>query len=125
MPMGIRCCLRSAIKGGEVMMDENTRTRKPDSLDELRSGLTADQHIILNTISRHLLDDGREREWIRSGFLQHLLGEGYDEGKIHSIIMRLGGSVVYETTFVGSGTRYVLTTLGLLLTERGEEIEIV
>jgi hypothetical protein len=106
-------------------VDENTRTRKPDSLDELRSRLTTEQRIILNTISRHLLDDGREREWIRSGFLQHLLGEGYGEGKIHAIIMPLGGSVVYETTFLGGGTRYVLTMLGLLLTERGEEIEIV
>lgn len=103
-------------------MDKQT---KPANIDELRSRLTDEQRIILNTISRHFLDDGREREWIRSGFLQHLLGEGYDEGKIHSIIMPLGGSVVYESTFVGSGTRYVLTSLGLLLTEHGEEMEIV
>jgi hypothetical protein len=106
-------------------VDENTRTRKPDSLDELRARLTGEQRIILNKIARHFLDDGRERGWIRSGILYNLLGEGYDEDKVHSIIRPLGGSVVYESTYADGGPRYVLTALGLLLTERGEEIEIV
>jgi hypothetical protein len=115
---------KKVIEDGEIIVGEITHANKPYSLDELRSRLTDEQRNILNTISHHLLD-GRERKWIRSGFLQHRLGEGYDENKIHSIIMPLGGSVVYESTFVGNGTRYVLTMLGLLLTERGEEIEIV
>jgi len=117
--------IKKAIEDGEISVGETTHTYKPDSLDELRSRLTAEQRIILNTISLHYLDDRRKPEWIRSGILRLRLGEGYDESKVRSIITPLGGSVVYETTFVGNGTRYVLTMLGFLLTERGEEIEIV
>jgi hypothetical protein len=115
--------VKKANEGGKVIVDENTRTRKPNSLDELRARLTEEQRAILNTISRHFLDDGRKPEWIRSGILRIRLGERYDEKEVRSIITPIGGSVVYESTLVGGGKRYVLTMLGFLLTERGEEIE--
>lgn len=112
--------------GHKARLEHLGYTAKPANLGDLRSSLTDGQRIILNTIWRYYIDPKYEAApWIRAGFLYHSLGEGFDERKVHDILNPLGGTAVYENPNLGSGVRYVLTALGILLTEQGEEVEIV
>lgn len=99
-------------------------TEKPKDIDQLRAMLTEEQRKIINAILAHFLDERFQYSpWIRSGILDHVLG--YEEGQIKNILKPLGGSIAYENPNTGEGDRFVLTPLGFLLTERGEDIEIV
>lgn len=96
------------------------------NLDELRTQLSDEQRAILNTVWSHFYRSENEHDpWIRSGILYNRLGKGTNQSLVHGILQPLGGTVIYENPELGTGKRYVLAALGLLLTDAGPEIEYV
>jgi diguanylate cyclase (GGDEF)-like protein len=86
------------------------------SFASLRSQLTPGQLEILTTIWDYYQTSSK---WIRSGALHHELGK--DAHEVLSILAPLGGSVVFDTP--NSPKRYVLTFLGIILTDLGGDVE--